>query len=565
MAPRKRLGDILVDRGLLNEQQLQEALVMQRNSGEKLGNALIKLGFITSDNLADALSIHLGYPRVDLNRHYISTPVVKMIPEEFLASHEIFPVDVNNNVMTVAMTDPLNILVIDELQRITGYIIKPVIATSDEIRSAISRSHDIISTARKVFDEYTEEDSDQLDHNQEEYLGDAPGVRLANIILEQAVREKASDIHLEPQEEELDVRFRVDGILRKVMTVPKRLRNDVNSRIKIMSNLDITERRRPQDGRIQTKIGDVEVDMRISTLPTIYGEKIVARVLNKSHGSLSIKQFGFSEESTEKILQILNISQGLILVTGPTGSGKTTTLYGFLNHLNTVEKNIITVEDPVEYQLAGINQVQINPKIGLTFAAGLRSVLRQDPDIIMVGEIRDNETAEIAVRSALTGHLVLSTVHTNNTVATIGRLMNMDIDPYLISGTVSAIISQRLVRKICYECKEEVPLMDPLAIRFIRSLGIPVPKVVYQGKGCPLCKDSGYLGRIALEEVLIMNKQLRKAIDAKASEDDMREIAIRSGMVPLQVNAVSKLIQGITTVSEVIRTVYSTDEQEALD
>lgn len=240
-------------------------------------------------------------------------------------------------------------------------------------------------------------------------------------------------------------------------------------------------------------------------------------------------------------------------------------MYGFLNHLNTVEKNIITVEDPVEYQLTGINQVQINPKIGLTFAAGLRSVLRQDPDIIMVGEIRDDETAEIAVRSALTGHLVLSTVHTNNTVATISRLMNMNVDPYLISGTISAIISQRLVRKICPECKEEVLLTDPLAIRFIKSLGVSVPKVVYQGKGCPLCKDSGYLGRVPLEEVLIVNRQLRKAIDAKASEDDMREIAIRSGMVPLQVNAVSKLIQGITTVSEVIRTVYSTDEQEALD
>ena len=283
------------------------------------------------------------------------------------------------------------------------------------------------------------------------------------------MREHASDIHLEPQEDEMDVRFRVDGILRKVMTVPKRLRSGVQSRIKVMANLDITERRRPQDGRMQLKVGDAEVDLRVSTLPTIHGEKIVARVLNKAHGLLSIDELGFSDQTTEQLLRILKLNQGMILVTGPTGSGKTTTLYGFLSHLNSVEKNIITIEDPVEYQLEGINQVQINPKVNLTFATGLRSILRQDPDIIMVGEIRDTETAEIAVRSALTGHLVLSTLHTNHTVATIARLLDMNIEPYLISSTVSAVISQRLVRKVCPDCRQAVPLTDRLMIQFIKS------------------------------------------------------------------------------------------------
>ena len=445
MTARKRLGDILIERGLLNEQQLQLALEDQRTSGDKLGDILVRLGYITAEKMADALSVHLGYPRVDLARQYIAPEIVELVPDQFLQSHAVLPLAVENSILTVAMTDPLNIFVIDELQRITGMAVNPVIATAEEIKTALSRAQDIASTARKVFDEYadSDDDEDQEELEQDQHLGDAPGVRLANIILEQAVREHASDIHLEPQEDEMDVRFRVDGILRKVMTVPKRLRSGVQSRIKVMANLDITERRRPQDGRMQLKVGDAEVDLRVSTLPTIHGEKIVARVLNKAHGLLSIDELGFSDQTTEQLLRILKLNQGMILVTGPTGSGKTTTLYGFLSHLNSVEKNIITIEDPVEYQLEGINQVQINPKVNLTFATGLRSILRQDPDIIMVGEIRDTETAEIAVRSALTGHLVLSTLHTNHTVATIARLLDMNIEPYLISSTVSAVISQR--------------------------------------------------------------------------------------------------------------------------
>lgn len=566
MTARKRLGDILIERGLLNEQQLQLALEDQRTSGDKLGDILVRLGYITAEKMADALSVHLGYPRVDLARQYIAPEIVELVPDQFLQSHDVLPLAVENSILTVAMTDPLNIFVIDELQRITGMAVNPVIATAEEIKTALSRAQDIASTARKVFDEYadSDDDEDQEELEQDQHLGDAPGVRLANIILEQAVREHASDIHLEPQEDEMDVRFRVDGILRKVMTVPKRLRSGVQSRIKVMANLDITERRRPQDGRMQLKVGDAEVDLRVSTLPTIHGEKIVARVLNKAHGLLSIDELGFSDQTTEQLLRILKLNQGMILVTGPTGSGKTTTLYGFLSHLNSVEKNIITIEDPVEYQLEGINQVQINPKVNLTFATGLRSILRQDPDIIMVGEIRDTETAEIAVRSALTGHLVLSTLHTNHTVATIARLLDMNIEPYLISSTVSAVISQRLVRKVCPDCRQAVPLTDRLLIQFIKSLNLPVPEVVYQGRGCPLCNDTGYFGRVAVEEVLIMNKRLRQAIDNCAGEDELKQIAVQAGMTTLQENAVKKLVDGVTTTEEIIRTVYSIDEQEAL-
>lgn len=566
MTGRKRLGDILIERGLLDEHQLQQALEDQRTSGDKLGDILVRLGFITAEKMADALSVHLGYPRVDLARQYIAPEVVELVSDAFLKTHEILPLEVENNILTVAMTDPLNIFVIDELQRITGMSIQPMIATAGEIQTALSRAQDIASTARKVFDEYADPEQDESPREEEDqHLGDAPGVRLANMILEQAVRENASDIHLEPNEEAMEVRFRVDGILRPVMTVPKRLRSGVQSRIKVMANLDITERRRPQDGRLQLKVGNHDVDMRVSTLPTIHGEKIVARVLNRAHGLLKIEELGFSPQTTEQIRRILRLNQGLILVTGPTGSGKTTTLYGFLSHLNSNEKNIITIEDPVEYQLEGINQVQVNPKVNLTFATGLRSMLRQDPDVIMVGEIRDKETAEIAVRSALTGHLVLSTLHTNHTVATIARLMDMGIEPYLISSTVSAVISQRLVRKVCPDCRQAVPLTDPVVIQFIKSLNMAVPEQVYQGTGCPLCNDTGYHGRAAVEEVLLMNKKLRQAVDHHAGEDELKQIAVEAGMVTLQENAVNKLIEGITSVEEIIRTVYSIDEQEALE
>ncbi len=565
MPRRKRLGEMLYEKGLITQEQLNEALAMQQLSGEKLGVALLKLGFLTPEQIADALSDHLRIPRADFAHRYISNQVVNLVPEELLQRHELIPIEVQDDKLIVAMTDPLNIVAIDEIQKVVGLTVRPLIATSMQIEEAFQRTRDIVSSARKVFDQFQDEEHEDDDlHKTQQFLGDAPGVKLADMILQQAIKDKASDIHLEPREEDLRVRYRVDGILQDVMVVPNRLRSDVVSRIKIMSSLDITERRRPQDGRIQMVLDGVEVDMRVSTLPTVYGEKIVARVLNKTQGVIAIENFGFASESTEMIYRMLRQSQGLILVTGPTGSGKTTTLYGFLSEINKPEQNIITVEDPVEYRLPGISQVQVNTKVDLTFATGLRTVLRQDPDIIMVGEIRDRDTAEIAVRSALTGHLVLSTLHTNSAVASINRLLDMKVESYLISSTVIGIIAQRLVRKICTNCKEEVPLTDPLTIRFIKNLGLPVPETIYKGKGCPLCGDTGYKGRVAIEEVLTLNKELRNAIDNHVSEGELLKIALRSGLITLQKNAIAKLTAGITTSDEIIRTVYSVDEEDEL-
>ena len=565
MGRRKRLGDILRERGSLTDDELRLALERQRESGEKLGETLIKLGFISPDDIADALSEHLRIPRVDFKRRYVSSDVVRLVPESIIREQQVLPIEQEGNFLSVAMVDPLNIMIIDDLQRLTGLLIKPMIATATEIEDAYRRSLDIASTAKQVFAQYGADDSaveEQAEKEREEaILGDAPGVKLANMILEQAVKQRASDVHLEPREDDLRVRYRIDGIMRDVMVVPRHLRGDVNSRIKIMANLDITERRRPQDGRLQLRLDDLTVDVRISTLPTVYGEKIVARILHRTHNVLELEDFGFAAQNFQRIQAMLRQSQGLILVTGPTGSGKTTTLYGFLNQLNSPEKNIITVEDPVEYRLEGINQVQVNPRVDLTFATGLRTVLRQDPDIIMVGEIRDRETADIAVRSALTGHLVLSTLHTNSAVASVVRLLNMGIEPYLISSTVIGVIAQRLVRTICPECKKSVPLDNPVAVRFIQSLGIEPPEYVYQGTGCPLCNDTGYRGRTVVEEVMLFTKDIRRAIDDGAHESELLEIAIRGGMETLPVNTVDKLVRGVTTTEELLRTVYSVENE----
>ena len=563
MTPRKRLGDILQDRGLLSSEQLQKALEMQRQTGERLGEAVVKLGYVTPDQIADALSHHLGIPRADLTRQYISNQVVALVPEELIKAYNVLPIDLNENRLRVAMVDPLNIMAIDDLQAVTGCMIEPLIATSEEIQEALQRSIDFSRAASKVVAQYEVEETAATEEvPTAQVLGDAPGVRLANMILQQGVREKASDIHLEFREDDMRVRFRVDGLLRDVMVVPRHLREDVKSRIKIMANLDITERRRPQDGRIQLTIDNMAVDMRVSTLPTVFGEKVVLRVLHKSKNAMSLEDFGFFPESLDRMRKMLVQSQGLILVTGPTGSGKTTTLYGFLNQLNDPTKNIITVEDPVEYFLDGISQVPVNPRTGLTFATGLRTVLRQDPDIIMVGEIRDTETAEIAMRSALTGHLVLSTLHTNSAIAAVPRLFDMGIEPYILSSTLIGVIAQRLVRKICPDCVERVKLTNPLVIRYLKSLSLPVPEYVFQGRGCPSCNDTGYKGRTAVEEVLLVNKALRDGIDARLSETELETIAKQHGFITLQENAAHKLTAGLTTAEEIIRTVYSVDDYE---
>jgi type IV pilus assembly protein PilB len=555
---RKRLGDILQERGLISQEELAAALEEQRRSGDRLGESLVKLGFVTADQVADALSEHLRIERVDFGRRYLAPEIVELVPASVITSKYVLPLEVEDGFLVVAMADPMDINVIDDLQRLTGKIIRPLVATEEEIIEAFQRTRNIAQSARELLNDYEQEEGEEEEQTQQ-YLGDAPGVRLANLILEQAIMQKASDIHLEPLEGRMKVRYRIDGLLRDIMEIPRHLQGDVNSRIKVMAGLDITERRKPQDGRIQLSFNGTEVDLRISTLPTVYGEKIVARVLHRANHLMDLDEFGFSPADLEKMESMLRLNQGLILVTGPTGSGKTTTLYAFLNRLNSPEKNIVTVEDPVEYRLDGVNHVQVNPKVGLTFATGLRTVLRQDPDVIMVGEIRDEETGEIAVRSALTGHLVLSTLHTNSAVATVSRLINMGLEPYILSSTIIGIVAQRLVRRICFDCREEVELTDPLMIRYIRSLGREPPRVVYQGKGCPLCGGTGYRGRTAIGEVLVFNREMRQAVDRRAGEDELLDIALRSGMTTLQRAAVAKLAQGITTAEEIIRTVYSVD------
>ncbi len=555
---RKRLGDILQDQGLLSDQELAAALEEQKRTGDRLGDTLVRLNLVTASQAADALSEHLKIDRVDLNRRYLSPEIVDIIPGSIIVSKHVLPIEIQDGVLIVAMADPLDINVMDDLQRLTGKIIKPVVATEGEIADAFQRTRNIAQSAKELISRY-EDDEKTQETDEVEYLGDAPGVKLANLILEQAITQKASDVHLEPHEHGMRVRYRIDGLLRDIMEIPKHLRGDVNSRIKIMGGLDITERRKPQDGRIQMTLAGQEVDMRVSSLPTVYGEKIVARLLHKSSNLLELEDFGFSPKNLQKMEQVLLLNQGLILVTGPTGSGKSTTLYAFLNRLNSPEKNIVTVEDPVEYRLDGVNQVQVNPKVGLTFATGLRTVLRQDPDVIMVGEIRDEETGEIAVRSALTGHLVLSTLHTNSAVATITRLVNMGLESFILSSTIIGIVAQRLVRTICRDCKEPSRLTDPLLIRYIRSLNLEPPTTVYRGKGCPICNNTGYRGRTAIAEVLVFNKELRRAVEADVGEAELLEIALRGGMTTLQHDAVNKLIAGVTTSEEIIRTVYTVD------
>lgn len=561
---RKRLGDILQEKGLLTQEQLAAALEDQRTTGQRLGESLVKLGFVTADQVADALSEHLRIERVDFSRRYLAPEIVELVPASMITSHHVLPLDIEDGILVVAMADPLDINVVDDLQRLTGRIIRPVVATEEEISEAFQRTRNIAQSARELLDDYRAEEKEEAEEPTQQYLGDAPGVRLANLILEQAIMQKASDIHLEPHEARMKVRYRIDGLLRDIMEIPRHLQGDVNSRIKVMAGLDITERRKPQDGRIQLNFNGYDVDLRISTLPTVYGEKIVARVLQRASHLMDLQEFGFSPGNLEKIERMLRLNQGLILVTGPTGSGKTTTLYAFLNRLNSPEKNIVTVEDPVEYRLDGVNHVQVNPRVGLTFAAGLRTVLRQDPDVIMVGEIRDEETAEIAVRSALTGHLVLSTLHTNSAVATISRLFNMGLEPYILSSTIIGVVAQRLVRRICPDCREQVELTNPVMIRYIRSLGLEPPKVVYRGKGCPLCGNTGYRGRTALGEVMVFNKELRQAVERRAGEDELLELALRSGMTTLQQSAIAKLTAGVTTVDEIIRTVYSVEMEDDL-
>lgn len=564
-----RLGDLLVKQGLLTIDQLQEGLRHQRNHGGRLGSILIQLGHVSDDSIATVLSQQYDLPSVNLTEADIDSDVIRLIPIETAIRYQVLPMKRVGTTLTVAIADPTNVLALDEIKFMTGYQVEPVVAAEGAIRKAIEEYYGTEQTLelQRVYDELAAEVGEfELDMTREDELdlaelqksnSEAPIIKLVNITLAESIRRGASDIHLEPYEKEFRIRFRIDGVLYHVMAPPLRLKDAIISRLKIMANLDISERRLPQDGRIKIRINysgrQKEIDFRVSSLPTLFGEKVVLRILDREKLPGSLSDLGFEPESYKAFERAIARPYGMVLVTGPTGSGKTSTLYTCLNRLNTEQVNIMTAEDPVEFNFRGINQVQTNEHIGLTFANSLRSFLRQDPNIIMVGEIRDLETAEIAVKAALTGHLVLSTLHTNDAPSTVSRLLNMGIEPFLVSNSVNLICAQRLVRVICKECKQpvETPVQALIDIGFPPSLAKNVR--TYQGIGCQRCNESGYKGRVGLFEVMEVTSSVQNLILTGANTAEIREKAKEEGMITLRESGLEKIRAGITTIDEVMR------------
>jgi len=565
---RLRLGDTLIQDGLINQAQLERALVLQKQSGKRLGEVLVEMGLVTEQDIVEVLGRQLGIPYINLSTYLIDPVTAKIVPEHICKRHQLIPINKVGNKLTVAMVDPLNVLAIDEVQLMTGLVVKPVVATSKDIADAINKAYgsadgDVEGLMDDLDEIGKDEVEDDLDALGDLGENDAPIIKLVNLIISQAVEKGVSDIHIEPYEKELRIRYRLDGILQETMSPPKRAQAAIVSRIKIMSKLNIAEKRLPQDGRIKIKVNNRPIDLRVSTLPCIYGEKVVMRILDQSSLRLNMEDLGFEPESLKRFNHAISQPNGIVLVTGPTGSGKSTTLYSALNKVNKPEVNIMTAEDPVEYNLHGINQVQCKPEIGLTFAAALRSFLRQDPDIIMVGEIRDYETAEIAIKASLTGHLVLSTLHTNDAPATIGRLLNMGIEPFMVSTSLILVQAQRLVRTICKDCKIEYKPKTDL----VRSLGIdhellvklelphldPNKLLFYKGKGCEVCGGTGYKGRLGVYEVMVVSETVRKMILEGQSTAKLKKVAREEGMLTLRESAIRKLLLGKTTANEVVR------------
>ncbi len=545
---RKRLGDILVESGIITAEQLQEALVDQKKSKLKLGDHLLQSGYITEQQLIEILEFQLGIPHVSLFRYRLDPSLASIVPEEMAKRYSLIPLKKEENKLTVAMVDPLDYFAIDELRISTGFVINVVIASRDEIQRAISRMYSMQGSVQELMEGIagTEEleDAKILDD-------DSPIVRLVNQMFEQAIQLRASDIHIEPMEDGIRVRYRIDGVMKTERVLPRHMQGMLTARLKIMSNLNIAERRIPQDGRIQLQMDFKDIDVRVSTLPTIYGEKIVLRLLDLTNALVELDKLGLSKRNLGMLKELIQMPNGTVLVTGPTGSGKSTTLYAMLNELNREEANIITVEDPVEYQLDGINQVQVNENIGMTFASALRSILRQDPDIIMVGEIRDVETAEIAIRAALTGHTVFSTLHTNDAVSSITRLADMGIPPFLIASAINGVIAQRLVRRICKDCRQEYQATEQEKAIFAQR-GLRV-ETLWRGTGCGSCMLTGYRGRIAVHEVFKMDDKLRHMLTQNLPSNEYRKHAMKNGMILLFDDGLLKVKQGITTMDELYR------------
>lgn len=545
---KKRLGDLLVENGIITQEQLQDALTEQRNTKRRLGDLLISQGYITEQQLIEVLEFQLGIPHVSLFKYNIDPAITGIIPESVAKRHQVLPFMKEGGKLMVAMADPLDYFAIEDLRMTTGFRIEPAISTREELQRAIARHYGMKDSMSQMMIELpTQEEFEETEITDEA----SPIVRLVNQMIQQAVQLRASDIHVDPGENNLSIRYRIDGSLKTERMIPKQMQGFITARLKIMAKLNIAERRLPQDGRIKMQFDYKMIDIRVSTLPTMHGEKIVLRLLDLTTGVKSLDNLGFNERNVSAFRDMIERPYGILLITGPTGSGKTTTLYSALNHLNKENVNIITVEDPVEYQLEGINQVHVNAAVGLTFAAGLRSILRQDPNIVMVGEIRDTETAEIAVRASLTGHLVLSTLHTNDAISTISRLRDMGVEPYLIASSLLGVVAQRLVRKICTECREVYKPSDQEAI-LLRNYGIHI-ETLYRGKGCGHCNSTGYRGRIAIHEVMTIDDRMRELIASSASVEELRQTAQENGMIQLMEDGIMKVSEGVTTVHEVMR------------
>ncbi len=568
------IGEVLLRLGLVTEDQIAQALEKQKQlkTQEPLGHLLVNMGFITEKDRVRGLGEHYGVPFADLSEIVPDGDVVKLVSQEIARKLKLIPIARENGKLTIAMKDPVNIFAIDEIRLVTGLDVEPVIAVEEDIINAINRHYRSGASANEAvsevikdlesdsidFDLSSTEDEDDISVEQlRELSEEAPVVRLVNLIISRAVIDGASDIHLEPGKDGIRVRYRIDGVMHDEMMVPKKIQPSLISRVKIMSEMDIAEKRAPQDGRISAMIDGKQYDFRVSTLPAIYGEKIVMRILDKSAISVGLNKLGLLPDTLEQFENVISRTYGIILVTGPTGSGKSTTLYSVLSKLNSGEKNILTIEDPVEYELPGITQSGVNVRAGLTFASGLRTMLRQDPDIIMVGEIRDSETALIATEAALTGHLVVSTLHTNDAPGSIARLIDMGIEPFLIASSVIAVLAQRLVRVICPKCKESyTPPQD--AIKRLGLANVDNGKVTfYRGRGCDHCKQSGYRGRIGVFELMVVNDRIRDLVLSKASTHAVREAAIDCGMRTLKEDALEKILIGTTTLEECIRVIYS--------
>lgn len=570
----QRLGELLLKENLITEEQLKQALEYQKTNGLRLGSALIKLGFVSEEDIAMTLSKQLGYPSINISKFDVEPEVLKLIPADLARKYTVLPLHRTGHILTVAMADPTNLTAIEDIRFKTELNVQPVVAPETPLKMAIERyygtSTDIeVAKAVERFEKLTqfsegapdmevvtERESDVVDIAQQ--ASQAPVIQYVNLLLYNAIEKRASDIHIEPYEKELRIRLRIDGVLYPIKPPPFAMKDAIISRIKILSKMDIAEKRLPQDGRIKFKLkgsdgNPKEVDMRVSTLPTVFGEKVVIRILDRAQLKLDLTQLGFEPISLERFQEAISKPWGIILVTGPTGSGKTNTLYSAISKLNTVDTNILTVEDPVEFNIHGINQVNVKEEIGLNFATALRAFLRQDPNIILVGEIRDFETADIAMKAALTGHLVFSTIHTNDAASTVARLINMGIEPYLVANALILIVAQRLVRRLCNKCK----VVNPISPQALIDLGFLPDEIkglkVYKPKGCPECNNIGYKGRIGLFEVMSITDEIRELIVSGAHAIEIRNKAIEQGMITLRRSGLEKIKAGITSVEEVLR------------